>query len=453
MVGNARYVRYIVIAFFVIAIVYFVSNTSDNVALRTPEMLGLKPGSSSASGSDYASDSASDTLANTGSKLDSSSSSSDSQKAIEDSSSTSGGSLSSGKTGSSGSGSALDFPLAMAPNDPGFYAPVEEAPGPRMNATFVTLARNSDVWEVARSIRQIEDRFNKRYHYDWVFLNDKPFDEEFKKVTTSLISGTTHYGLIPPEHWSFPDHIDQDKAKKVREEMAKKKIIYGDSVSYRHMCRFESGFFFKQELMLNYDYYWRVEPSIEYFCDIHYDPFRYIHENNKKYSFVLSLYEYAETIPTLWESTKKFIAEHPEHIAEDNSMRFLSDDDGETYNKCHFWSNFEIGNLNWLRSKAYTDFFESLDKDGGFFYERWGDAPVHSIAAGLLLKKEEIHFFNDIAYYHVPFTHCPTGEDTRQKLRCHCNPKNNFDWKGYSCTSRFFDINNLEKPEGWEKQS
>lgn len=50
-----------------------------------------------------------------------------------------------------------------------------------------------------------------------------------------------------------------------------------------------------------------------------------------------------------------------------------------------------------------------------------------------MLKKEEIHFFNDIAYYHVPFTHCPTGESVRTQLRCHCNPKDNFDWKGYSC--------------------
>lgn len=315
-----------------IAIVYFVSNTSDNVALRTPEMLGLKPasGSGSSASSDPMSDSASDPLANTGSKSELSS---EGQKTIKTGS---GSSLFGGSSGSSSDSSSLDSPLAMTPNDAGFYAPVEEAPGPRMNATFVTLARNSDVWEVARSIRQIEDRFNKRYHYDWVFLNDKPFDDEFKKVTTSLISGTTHYGLIPPEHWSFPDHIDLDKAKKVREDMAKKKIIYGDSVSYRHMCRFESGFFFRQELMLNYDYYWRVEPSVEYFCDIHYDPFRYVHENKKKYSFVLSLYEYAETIPTLWDSVKKFMTEHPEHISDDNSMRFLSDDDGESYNKCHF---------------------------------------------------------------------------------------------------------------------
>lgn len=130
-----------------------------------------------------------------------------------------------------------------------------------------------------------------------------------------------------------------------------------------------------------------------------------------------------------------------------------------------------MGDLNWLRSKAYIDYFESLDQDGGFFYERWGDAPVHSIAAGLMLKKEEIHFFNDIAYYHVPFTHCPTGDKLRTQLRCHCNPKDNFDWKGYSCelftpmpcqirsrpnecpgTSRYFELNGLEKPEGWENQ-
>ena len=41
-------------------------------------------------------------------------------------------------------------------------------------------------------------------------------------------------------------------------------------------------------------------------------------------------------------------------------------------------------------------FFEHLDKKGGFYYERWGDAPVHSIGAALFAKKEQIHFFNDI---------------------------------------------------------
>ena len=208
--------------------------------------------------------------------------------------------------------------------------------GSKVNATFVTLARNSDTWDIAKSIRHVEDRFNRKYNYDWVFLNDKPFDDEFKRVTSNLVSGKTKYGVIPKEHWSFPEWIDQDKAAKVRQEMKQKKIIYGDSKSYRHMCRYESGFFFRHDLMMDYDWYWRVEPGIELFCDIDYDAFKYMEENGKKYSFVLSLLEYPETIPTLWDSVKGFMSKHPEHIEPDNSKSFLTDDGGETYNRCHF---------------------------------------------------------------------------------------------------------------------
>ncbi|POR30962.1 Alpha-1,2 mannosyltransferase KTR1 [Tolypocladium paradoxum] len=427
--GNARYVRYIAIAIFILTLFYFVSNSKyDAVAIRT----GItKPGGSTQPGTQQPPEQKPQQ-----------------KPPVKDNK---GGQISTTKNPLTGD--AKEYPLALSPEDPNWDVDlVGIAPGPRMNATFVSLARNSDVWDIARSIRQVEDRFNRRYNYDWVFLNDQPFDATFKKVTSSLVSGKTYYGEIPKEHWSFPEWIDQEKAKRVREDMAERKIIYGDSISYRHMCRFESGFFFRQPLMLNYEYYWRVEPSIELYCDIHYDPFRVLAETGKKYSFVLSLYEYVETIKTLWDSTKKFMKNHPEHIAEDNSMGFLSDDNGDSYNHCHFWSNFEIGNLNWLRSKPYMDYFESLDQDGGFFYERWGDAPVHSIAAGLLLNKSEIHFFDDIAYWHVPFTHCPTEEKTRLALRCHCNPNENFDWKGYSCTSRFFDINGMAKPNGYENQ-
>jgi alpha 1,2-mannosyltransferase len=216
--------------------------------------------------------------------------------------------------------------------------PPARAPGPRMNATFVTLARNSDVWEIAKSIRHVEDRFNRKFNYDWVFLNDAEFDDTFKRVTTSLVSGTTKYGKIPKEHWGFPEWIDQDKAKKVREDMKQRKIIYGDSISYRNMCRYESGFFFRHPLMLDYEWYWRVEPSIELFCDIEYDTFKYMADNGKKYSFVLSLYEYVETIPTLWDTVKDFMKVHPEHVAKDNSLKFISDDNGKEYNHCHFVS-------------------------------------------------------------------------------------------------------------------
>lgn len=404
MAGTQRYIRYIIFALVGLMVLYFISSTS-NVApawpsTNAPTDQGVLPPQSQHGGGDVK--------------------------------------------------PAPKEPPKTTPNEHDLPPPT--AKGERMNATFVTLARNSDIWEIAKSIRHVEDRFNRRFNYDWVFLNDDDFNDEFKRVTSALVSGKTKYGKIPKEHWSFPDFIDQDRAAEVRKEMKEKKIIYGDSISYRHMCRYESGFFFRHPLMLDYEWYWRVEPSVEFFCDIEYDTFKFMADNDKKYSFVLSLYEYVETIPTLWDAVKNFTKHHPEHIAKDNSMKWLSDDDGKSYNHCHFWSNFEIGNLNWLRSKAYMDYFESLDKAGGFFYERWGDAPVHSIAAALMLNKDEIHFFNDIAYYHVPFTHCPTGEDYRLKHKCHCNPKDNFDWNGYSCLARYYEVNNMEKPAGYDKE-
>jgi hypothetical protein len=50
----------------------------------------------------------------------------------------------------------------------------------RANATIVMLARNSDLDFAVRSIRELEDRFNRKYQYPYTFLNEEEFSEEFK---------------------------------------------------------------------------------------------------------------------------------------------------------------------------------------------------------------------------------------------------------------------------------
>ena len=55
---------------------------------------------------------------------------------------------------------------------------------------------------------------------------------------------------------------------------------------------------------------------------------------------------------------------------------------------------------------------------------RWGDAPVHSIAASLFLSKNEIHFFDDIGYRHDSFMHCPMARELQKK--CHCDAQESF---------------------------
>jgi len=103
---------------------------------------------------------------------------------------------------------------------------------------------------------------------------------------------------------------------------------------------------------------------------------------------------------------------------------------------CLVWSNFEIGDLNFWRGEAYTKFFEFLDSKGGFYYERWGDAPVHSIGAALFAHKNQIHFFEDIGYRHEPFQHCPQGK-SHTKGKCWCSVNENFDREWYSCLNKY----------------
>lgn len=210
-----------------------------------------------------------------------------------------------------------------------------------------------------------------------------------------------------------------------------------------HVNRFQSGFFFRHPMLDEYDYYWRIEPYVNYYCDIDYDVFKFMRNNGKKYGIVLeekksfiriltpyqgftiAFREFIATVPTLWQTIMDFRRENPDVASrwptkKDSLINFVTDDNGESYNGCHFWTNFEIASLELWRSNDYLKLFSYLDQKGGFFYERWGDAPVHSIAASLMLHKDEFHFFNDIGYKHTAYTHCPTEPEFRDK--CSCNP-------------------------------
>ncbi|KAJ7152368.1 alpha-1,2-mannosyltransferase [Mycena filopes] len=303
----------------------------------------------------------------------------------------------------------------------------------KANATFVMLAKNIDVDATVQSIREMEDRFNLKYHYPYVLLNDEVFTDEFKRRVSTVASGEVEYGQVPREHWVQPDWIDEVRATNGRDQLVRENVIYGGSVSYRNMCRFNSGFFFRHPLVLPYRWYWRIEPGVHFHCNLQFDPFIYMEERDKVYGFTITMYEYHKTIPTLWGHVRDFMKLHPEYVASDNAMGFMSDDGGETYNLCHFWSNFEIADMEFWRSPAYTDFFEYLESKGGFYYERWGDAPVHSIAAGIFANKDQIQFLEEIGYEHPPYTHCPKDPEMWERGKCACDQKRSFDYDGYSC--------------------
>ena len=150
--------------------------------------------------------------------------------------------------------------------------------------------------------------------------------------------------------------------------------------------------------------------------------------NNKTYAFTIAVKELRETVPNifryasaykrtkglkskgLWEMFLEPAPEHPTPLPKDDPKyqaplpeEILSTEpghgnlpdidpeamDGESYNMCHFWSNFEIARLDWFRSQEYEDFFQMMDRSGGFWMERVGLGTLYIFTALLTSNSGE----------------------------------------------------------------
>ncbi|VUC21291.1 unnamed protein product [Clonostachys rosea] len=324
--------------------------------------------------------------------------------------------------------------------DPPFYetcqSPIKNT-HERANATLVMMARNSDVKGAVASILNVQERFNDNFGYPWVFLNNEEWSEDFIDQVTEAVhlsdsGATARFELIPSNMWGYPSWVDKSKSQHNMQQLEEKGIMYAGKENYHHMCRFSSGvvpnsFFYDIPALQEYKWYWRVEPDISFTCDITYDPFYEMEKTDKKYGWVVALWEIETTVPTLFRKISEYkkLARLPTtpqwksmliptRVPWPFRSLFYSnkpgyDVNGDQWNFCHFWSNFEIADMDFYRSDEYRNLFHYLDDDGGFYYERWGDAPIHSLAAALLLRPDQIHHFSDWGYIHGDFQWCPYG--------------------------------------------
>lgn len=352
----------------------------------------------------------------------------------------------------------------------------------KMNATFVMLVRNHELTDVLSTMNDIESHFNQWFKYPYVFLNDEPFTEEFKVTILKTTNAKVEFGLVDELDWEFPVDVREKMQYKVSlEDQGDRGILYGSMESYHKMCRFYSGMFFKHPMVKKYKWYWRIEPDVKFFCDISYDPFFEMEAHNKKYGFTVILPEIYWSVPNLFRYTKIFIKENSiklgtlwklfvtnfnlvetkdeeikrwVHLRKDlepklveklaveqvtqgdfenaNALSFLIDKaqskiplfedkfENEEYNLCHFWSNFEIARLDVFDNEIYDAYFRYLEENDGFWKERWGDAPIHSLGLALTLNIEDIHYFKDIGYQHSELIHCP--RNSNQNLDVEYNP-------------------------------
>ncbi|CAO3701964.1 unnamed protein product [Rhizopus stolonifer] len=309
----------------------------------------------------------------------------------------------------------------------------------KVKGAFYMMTRNEDLFKAKATVKSIEERFNGRANvtYPWIFLNNQKFSPEFKKYMRRIVSrpDQVYFGQVDLEAWNYPSWIDSVRSQTLFSNFRELEYQKIRRPTYGNYLRYQSGLFFHHPLFNDVDYVWRVNAGSHYNCEMfRNDPFVAMQEKNKTIGFSLTERSTSEmSLFSLWPVTNHFATIYP-HLVEPaaNSIYSWLVDSRDEYNMCQISTSFEIVSMAFLKSEQYRTFFYYLDLVGGFFYERWTDAAVRTIASALFLKRQDLYFFNDVAFTYKDTSHCPLNFTLLKN--CACDYKDSFDYRRSSCT-------------------
>lgn len=136
-------------------------------------------------------------------------------------------------------------------------------------AVLVSLAHEDDLRPILSSIHQLEDTFNSRYSYDWVFYSTKPLSDKFRRLTSNATNATCIYEVVRDANWNVPEWARDAHLQAQQTDDAHGAEV--DVVGYgsdeaapllRQIHRWKSGPFARENRLRDYDWFWRIEPGV-----------------------------------------------------------------------------------------------------------------------------------------------------------------------------------------------
>jgi len=281
-----------------------------------------------------------------------------------------------------------------------------EAPNPssgsQAKACFLTLARGNTKGKatLARLIHNIDAMFAHAPAYPLVVFHEG-MTPPTKHSLQELTARTLEFAEVTFE---VPSFISKD---------ARRWPYPGGSyfsTTYRHMCRFFAVELYKQPVLDKYDWYMRLDTDSFLLAPYTKDPFQHMMNHGKQYAFnILFMQGQAIFLDKLWDTVAQYVKD--EGIKPASTLRaFL---ENGRYSGLHFWDNFEIGYLPFWKSEPVQKFIDYIDKSGGIYYHRWGDAELHTLTVALFMAGDKL-WYTDIPYQHYFYYRCPKNPSMRE---------------------------------------
>jgi hypothetical protein len=154
---------------------------------------------------------------------------------------------------------------------------------------------------------------------------------------------------------------------------------------------------YEQPILFGLDYVWRLDDDSTLLGDVPYDVFRFMKERHLIYGYNWITSDSHSCIQTLWPAAKQYV-----------KTKSIATEFFNTWPVAQmYYNNFEVSALSLWWSSSYQAYIEYIDSLGGFYYYRWGDAPVKSMAVSMFVPRNRTHLFSDIGYHHQHFHNKP----------------------------------------------
>lgn len=170
--------------------------------------------------------------------------------------------------------------------------------------------------------------------------------------------------------------------------MEKPKVMNLGNMGYRHMCNFFANEVFLRQELDGYDYQMRLDDDSLILSPIGFNVFEIMAKCCYKYCYRAVELDLRETCQGLWPFAKEYFKNYNGRKISQPPPYYI------------YYTNFEINDLSWFRSRQWQDFAKAVDATKGIWNFRWGDAPIRYLGVNGLLEKDEILCLKELHYFH-----------------------------------------------------
>lgn len=251
-------------------------------------------------------------------------------------------------------------------------------PENKPKAFIYYLTRHARLGQLLDSLSRLDNYFNNKYQYPIIIFHElEPTILPDRLIIRSRSNSTIYFQTV---NFTLPYFIPKNFTQQHCVSM----------LGYRHMCRFHAKGIYDQPIIEGFEYAWRLDDDSKIRKPVFSDLFIIMQKNRYKYGYVRSVYDRPPCIRGLWETCQLYITNFSI-----NTTFFR-----EVRSGYCFSNNFEISQISFWLSDNYRKYIDYIDKTSGIYYNRWGDAPIKTIAVSMFVPKSQVYKFPNISYSH-----------------------------------------------------